>query len=336
VSLRGKRVLVTGADGFLGSHLAERLVREGASVRALVWYNAFDSRGWLDTAPADVVDAIEIVPGEIRDTEQMRRLADGVEVVLHLAALIAIPFSYDAPRSYVETNVIGTLNLLEAARGQGVAHFVHTSSSEVYGTARRVPIDEAHPLAAQSPYAATKIAADQLALSYHRSFGLPVTVLRPFNAYGPRQSLRAVIPSIILQVLAGEEPLRLGRLDTTRDFTFAADVVEGFLAAAASDTALGDVVQLGSGFEVSIRRTAELIGELCGRVPTIVSEPRRERPATSEVERLVADAAKAERLFGWRPAHAGLEGFRRGLRATIDWYSDPGNRRHYRQRVFAL
>jgi dTDP-glucose 4,6-dehydratase len=337
MKLDGVRVLVTGADGFIGSHLTERLVRAGADVRAFVLYSAFDTRGWLDAVPDEVRDAVEVVMGDIRDAERVDRASAGCEVVFHLAALIGIPYSYAAPRSYVETNVTGTLNVLEAARRHAVARVVHTSTSEVYGSARYVPIDEEHPLSAQSPYAASKIAADQLALSFHRTWGTPVAVLRPFNTYGPRQSVRAVIPSIVLQLLEHAPTVRLGNVEPTRDFNFVADVVDGFLAAARADGAVGEVIQIGTGHEVSIRRAAELIAEALDRPLAIEArEERRARPAASEVERLCADRAKARRLLGWEPAHAGEAGLRRGLATTAAWFSRPENRARYGVRDFAL
>jgi len=330
------RVLVTGAGGFIGSHVVEALVAAGARVRALVRYNGRQSRGWLadaalfpDQVPPDRVppDRVEVVAGDIRDPFQAAALVEGCTVVLHLAALIAIPYSYAAPASYVETNVTGTLNLLEAARRAGVARFVQTSTSEVYGTAVRVPMDEEHRLHPQSPYAASKVASDQLALSYHRSFGLPVVVLRPFNAFGPRQSPRAVLPGIILQLLGGAPVLRLGALHPTRDFTFAPDLARAFLAAATAEAAVGEVINVGSGFEITVGEAARLLCTLTGRgeVP-VETDPARLRPGTSEVERLYADAGRAARLLGWRPAMGGLEGFRQGLERTIAWYADPARR----------
>jgi NAD dependent epimerase/dehydratase len=335
-SLRDRRVLVTGADGFIGSHLVERLVREGASVRALVYYNAFDSQGWLDTCAGDVRRAIEVLPGDVRDAERTGQAVRGCSVVFHLAALIGIPYSYAAPRSYYDTNVLGTLNVLEAARQHAVARTIQTSTSEVYGTARYVPIDEEHPLGPQSPYAASKVAADQLALSYHRSFGLPVTIVRPFNTYGPRQSLRAVIPSIVVQLLRGRGPVRLGSVEPTRDFNFVDDVVSGFVAAAVSPRAVGQVINLGTGYEVSIRQTAEQIAEILGRSLTIENDAERLRPAASEVERLCASAVKARELVGWAPAHEGAEGLRRGLTAAIAWFQRPENLAHYREREYSV
>jgi dTDP-glucose 4,6-dehydratase len=330
IDLTGRRVLVTGADGFIGSHLTEALVREGARVRALVQYNSFGHWGWLETVPAATRDALEVVAGDVRDRHCMAEAVAGCSVVFHLAALIAIPYSYRAPESYLDTNIRGTLALLEAARAAGVEKFVQTSTSEVYGTARTVPIDEEHPLQAQSPYAATKVAADQLALSFQRSFGLPVTVIRPFNTYGPRQSTRAVIPTIITQLAAGAGRLSLGALTPTRDFSYVANTVSGFLAVARHPAAVGEVINIGSGFEISVGATARLIADLMGREVEIVCEAERLRPPGSEVERLFAGIAKAERLLGWRPPEPGPEGFRRGLQRTIEWFGEPANLTRYR------
>ncbi len=319
-----RRALITGADGFIGSHLAEALVAEGYRVRALVYYNAFGNRGWLDHIDAAVRRELEIVAGDVRDAAFVRHAVADVDVVFHLAALIGIPYSYEAPESYVDTNVRGTLNVLQAALDNDRAKVIHTSTSEVYGTAQSVPIGESHPLNAMSPYAATKIAADQLALSFWRAFGAPVTVVRPFNTYGPRQSRRAVIPTVIAQLAAGASELRLGNLHPTRDLTFVRDTVQGFVQADRSEAALGEVINLGTGFEISIGDLARLIADLMGSAAEIAQEQDRIRPEASEVERLCADAGKAERLLGWRPSHAGREGLVAGLQATIDWFTAQG------------
>lgn len=321
MNLQGKRVLVTGADGFIGSHLTEELVRRGHRVRAMVLYNSFGRWGWLDDAPRDVVDSLEVVMGDVRDPNGTRAAMEGVDVVLHLAALIAIPFSYTAPDAYVDTNVRGTLNVLQAARQLGTERVVHTSTSEVYGSARFVPITEEHPLVGQSPYSATKIGADQLALSFHRSFDLPVAVIRPFNTYGPRQSARAVIPTVITQILAGKRELELGALAPTRDFTFVRDTVRGFLAVAECDAAIGEVVNVGSGFEITIGDTAHLIAEAMGVEVSVKLDPKRLRPEKSEVDRLFCDASKAKRLCGWEPEIGGRDGFVAGLAETARWFA---------------
>lgn len=318
------KVLVTGADGFIGSHLAEALVRRGHETRAMVVYNSFGSRGWLDHADPALVSEMEIVAGDVRDAQSVATAVEGCETVLNLAALIAIPYSYQAPESYIDVNIRGALNVLKAARANG-AHVVQTSTSEVYGTAQRVPIDEDHPLNAQSPYAASKTGADQLALSFHLSFDMPVTVLRPFNTYGPRQSTRAVIPTIITQIAGGARTISLGALTPTRDFSFVADTAAGFIAAMETRGGIGAVINTGSGFEISIGDTASAIAEVMGVEIEIVSEAERMRPAGSEVERLFAANARARERLGWTPAYGGRDGFLRGLAETVEWYRDPTN-----------
>ncbi len=325
-----QRVLITGADGFIGSHLTEAAIRQGHTVRAFVMYNSFNSWGWLDHASADVRNELDVFAGDVRDPHGVREAMKGCDAVLHLAALIAIPYSYHSPDTYVDTNVKGTLNVLQAARALGVERIVHTSTSEVYGTARFVPITEEHPLQGQSPYSATKIAADQLAYSFYTSFGLPVVILRPFNTYGPRQSARAVIPTIITQIAAGERRIRLGAVTPMRDFNHVTDTAAAFLAALSSNAGLGEAVNVGSNFEVSIGDTARLIAELMGASIDIVADQGRLRPARSEVERLRADNTKAKTLFGWEPRFAGLDGFRRGLQNTIDWFCDAANLSGYK------
>lgn len=302
----------------------------------MVFYNAFNKWGWLDTLPNEIKEAIEVVSGDIRDPYGMKAFIKDCQVVFHLAALVAIPYSYHSPEAYVDANVKGTLNILQAARDLGVERVVHTSTSEVYGTARYVPIDEEHRLQAQSPYAASKIAADQLALSFHRSFDLPVSVVRPFNAYGPRQSARAVIPTIITQMASGKSQVKLGATHPTRDFSHVSDVVDGFRRAAECDAAVGEVCNLGSNFEISIGETAKLIAELMGKEVEIVCDERRLRPKKSEVERLWASNEKAKRLLGWRPAYEGREGLKRGLLQVIEWFTDPANLAHYKPELYNL
>lgn len=316
-----KLVAVTGAEGFIGSHLVEALVASGHRVRAMVLYNSFGSRGWLASLAPSVLDEVEVVLGDVRDPHALRAFVDGVEAVYHLAALIAIPYSYTAPHSYLETNAGGTLNVLEATRLAETPRIICTSTSEVYGTARRVPIDESHPLQAQSPYAASKIAADKLAESYHLSFGLPVVTLRPFNTYGPRQSTRAVIPTIVSQLAAGSEGLELGALTPTRDLLYVADTAQAFIAAATAplDAVAGTVLNAGTGRETSIGALAELIAGLMGRqLPAVTEAAERMRPPTSEVMRLVADASRLRELTGWRPSRTLEE----GLAETIAWFTD--------------
>jgi len=325
MDLKNRKILVTGADGFIGSHLTEELVRTGHDVRAFVYYNSFNSWGWLDHAEPAIRDGLDVFAGDIRDPHGVREAMKGCDVVLHLAALIAIPYSYHSPHSYVDTNVKGTLNVVQAARDLGVAKVVHTSTSEVYGTARFVPITEDHPLQGQSPYSATKIGADQVALSFHTSFETPVAVLRPFNTYGPRQSARAVIPTIITQIASGRSELELGALTPTRDFSFVQDTVRAFLAVAASDRTVGEVVNSGSGFEISIGDTAALIAEVMGAEVSVTADDARIRPEKSEVNRLFAGTAKITELTGWTPRYGGLEGFRRGLAETAAWFRDPAH-----------
>jgi NAD dependent epimerase/dehydratase len=319
------RILVTGADGFIGSHLTETLVRQGAKVRAFCLYNSFGSRGHLDRLDPEVQAKIEFFTGDIRDSGSARAAVQGCGTVLHLAALIAIPYSYAAPESYVDTNVKGTLNLLSAAKDLGVRKFVHTSTSEVYGTAQYVPIDEKHPLNAQSPYAATKVGADQMAIAFQRSFDLPVAVIRPFNTFGPRQSARAVLPTIITQIASGKNEIRLGNLKATRDFCYVKDTVAGFIAVMRSGRAVGEVTNIGSDFEVSIGDAADIIAELMGRKITIRVDEERLRPDASEVERLWAATEKAKALTDWKPQYSGREGFQRGLTETIAWFKDERN-----------
>lgn len=336
MNLTGKKILLTGADGFIGSHLTEELVRSGYNVRAFVFYNSFNSRGWLDRNPADIQKSLEIFSGDIRDPYGVKQAMTGCDIVLHLAALVAIPYSYHSPDTYVDTNIKGTLNVLQAARELGIEKIVHTSTSEVYGTARYVPIDENHPLQGQSPYAATKIGADQLALAFYRSFGTPVAVIRPFNTYGPRQSARAVIPTVITQLIGGNRIIKLGSIHPTRDFNYVKDTVQGFIATAACDQAVGEIINIGSNYEISIGDLVKTIAELMQTEVVIENDSQRLRPKNSEVERLWAENSKAKRLLGWNPAYGGLDGLKRGLRETINWFSDPDNIKNYRSDVYNL
>lgn len=313
----GVRVCVTGGEGFIGSHLVERLVREGASVKVLALYNPFGRYGWFDR-PGGVSSSqadVELLPGDVRDPERTFQAIDGAEVVFHLAALGGIPYSYVAPTSYVQINIEGTVNVAEAARRAGVRRLVHTSTSETYGTARTVPISEEHPMQPQSPYSASKIGADNMALSYHHAFDLPVAIIRPFNVYGPRQSTRAVIPSVLTQLHRGVQKLELGATSPTRDFTFVTDTVAGFLAVACCDRALGQVVNIGSGQEISIGELVRLLVEVTGTDAEIVTDDARLRPEGSEVERLLADGTRAREWTGWAPTVA----LRDGLKWTSDW-----------------
>jgi NAD dependent epimerase/dehydratase len=326
--LQGKKVLVTGADGFIGSHLVEALVKAGASVRAMSLYNSFNSWGWLDELSC--VGNIEVVSGDIRDSQFVRTAVDGMDVVFHLAALIAIPYSYQAPRSYVDTNVTGTLNVLQAVRECGTRQLLVSSTSEVYGTARSVPISEEHPRQPQSPYSATKIAADALAESFHLSFGLPVTIVRPFNTYGPRQSARAIIPTIILQLLSGQRRVKLGNVHPTRDLNYVEDTCRGFLALADCEESLGKSINVGSGSEISIGDLALLIGRVVGVEIEIVSDQQRMRPGSSEVERLLSDNGLITSLTDYAPAVTLEEGIGR----TVEWFRNPRIRERYKADIY--
>lgn len=324
------KILVTGAGGFIGSHVVEELVRSGRTVRALVRYNSSNSWGWLDGLPQDVRDQIEVMAGDVRDPNGMRVAMTDVGQVFHLAALIGIPYSYHAPDSYVDTNIKGTLNVLQAARDADVERILVTSTSEVYGTARQVPITEEHPRQGQSPYSASKIGADHLALSYHLSFGTPVTVVRPFNTYGPRQSARAVIPTIITQLMAGCKELRLGSLSPTRDLVFVRDTAHAFRTIAATPALIGEEVNIATQREISVGDLAKKLMELTGRHADIISSDERIRPAKSEVERLLGSAEKLTRLTGWVPEHD----LDNGLRHTVEWFSDPVNRAGYKWQIY--
>ncbi len=332
---RGK-ILVTGADGFIGSHLTEALVRAGYDVRAFVLYNSYNTWGWLDRCGADVKGKFEIFAGDVRDPYGVRAAMKDCDSVLHLAALIAIPFSYHSPDTYVDTNVKGTLNIVQAARDLGVSRVIQTSTSEVYGTARFVPITEDHPLQGQSPYSASKIGADQIAMSFHASFGTPVVLLRPFNTYGPRQSARAVIPTIMTQIASGKRRIRLGAVHPTRDFNYVEDTVDGFIAALRAERAVGETINLGSNFEISVGDAAHAIAEAMGTTIEIDTDDLRLRPAKSEVERLWASNVKARELLGWNPRHGGRDGFVRGLAKTAAWFQDASNLAAYKSEIYNI
>ena len=333
MSIGHKRILVTGADGFIGSHLIEHLLEEGYNVRAFVLYNSFNSWGWLDTLPEKIKKALDVFAGDIRDPHGVKKAMLGCDAVMHLAALIGIPYSYHSPDTYIDTNIKGTLNVLQAARELEVSRVLQTSTSEVYGTAKFVPITEDHPLQGQSPYSASKIGADQLALSFHASFGTPVTVVRPFNTYGPRQSARAVIPTIITQIAQGARKLKLGSLHPTRDFSFVKDTVRAFSACLESKKAVGETINFGSNFEISIGQVAQTIAQLMDSKIKIEAEAARRRPAKSEVERLWADNSKAKKLTGWVPRYAGLAGFEKGLEETIRWFKESGHLAQYKSHL---
>jgi NAD dependent epimerase/dehydratase len=334
--MKNQKILITGADGFIGSHLTEALVRQGYSVRSFVLYNSFNSWGWLDHCGEDVKGKFEVFAGDIRDPNGVRTAMKGCDAVLHLAALIAIPYSYHSPDTYVDTNIKGTLNIVQAARDLGVSKVVHTSTSEVYGTAQFVPITEDHPLQGQSPYSASKIGADQIAMSFYTSFGTPVATLRPFNTYGPRQSARAVIPTIITQIANGKRQIKLGAVHPTRDFNYVADTVGGFMAALNSDRGIGEVINIGSNFEISIGDTARAIAEAMGVEIEIITDEQRLRPEKSEVERLWASNDKARELLGWQPQYGGLDGFRRGLSETVNWFNEPAHLASYKSDIYNL
>lgn len=336
MELTGKRILVTGADGFIGSHLVEHLVGLGCDVRAFVYYNSFNSWGWLDQSAESVKRSIEVFSGDIRDPHGVKTAMKDCDVVMHLAALIAIPYSYHSPDTYVDTNIKGTLNIVQAARDLGVERIVHTSTSEVYGTAKFVPITEDHPLQGQSPYSASKIGADQIAMSFHYSFGTPVTIIRPFNTYGPRQSARAVIPTIISQIASGKREIKLGAVHPTRDFNFVRDTVRGFVSLAECDESIGTVTNIGSNFEISVGDTARLIAKLMGEEITFGTDEQRMRPSASEVERLWADNSRARAVAGWTPEYAGVDGLARGLEETIHWFSDPANLGRYKADTYNI
>jgi NAD dependent epimerase/dehydratase len=323
-----KNVLVTGADGFIGSHLTELLVREGYHVKALSQYNSFNYWGWLEDVGC--LDEIEVVNGDVRDPHYCKHITKNIDTVFHLAALIAIPYSYVAPDSYVDTNIKGTLNICQAALENGVQRVIHTSTSEVYGTAQYVPIDEKHPLQAQSPYSASKIGADAMAMSFFNAFDLPLTIARPFNTYGPRQSARAVIPTIISQIASGQKQIQLGDVTPTRDFNYVADTCRGFLELARSNAAIGETVNIGSNFEISVGDTLNLIRELMGSDVEFLMDDQRLRPGKSEVFRLWCDNKKINELTGFAPEYD----IRRGLQATIDWFIQPANLAKYKTNIY--
>ncbi len=326
------KILVTGAGGFIGSHVTEALVKAGYSVKAFVEYNSFSSWGWLDHIEKGLLDEIEIFSGDVRDPFGVKKAMQGCNKVLHLAALIGIPYSYHSPESYVQTNVTGTLNVVQAARDLGLEGVIHTSTSEVYGSAQYVPIDEKHPLQPQSPYSATKIAADQIALSYYHAFELPVTVIRPFNTYGPRQSARAIIPTTIAQINHGLREIKLGSLEPTRDFTYVSDTAKAYVNALTAKDIVGKTINLGANFEISIAQLVQMIGELMGQEINVSLDPARIRPKNSEVERLWSDNTLAKQLLDWQPSLQGLTGLKQGLESTIKWFLS--NQHHYKPEIY--
>jgi len=332
MNLKNKKILVTGSDGFIGSHLVERLLDENCQIKAFVYYNSFNSWGWLDTFPKNKLKEIEVFAGDIRDTNGVRTAVKNTDIVFHLAALIGIPFSYHSPDSYIDTNIKGTLNILQAARDFNVERVVITSTSEVYGTAQYVPINEKHPFQGQSPYSASKIGADKIAESFYRSFSTPVIIARPFNTYGPRQSARAVIPTIITQLLSGKKEMHLGSLHPTRDLNYVNDICNGFITLTQCDVAVGKEINIGSGTEISIGDLANLLIELIGSNAKIVSQDARKRPEESEVGRLVCDNSLMEELTGWKPETP----LKEGLLKTIEWFRDKENLKRYKKDIYCI
>ena len=333
---KAKSVLVTGADGFIGSHLVELLLEKNISVKAFVYYNSFNSWGWLDSLSNRQLSAIQIFQGDIRDPNGVRDAVKNCDVIFHLAALIAIPYSYHSPDTYVDTNIKGTLNILQAARDYNVQKIIHTSTSEVYGTAQYVPIPETHPLQGQSPYSASKIGADQMAMSFYRSFGVPVSILRPFNTYGPRQSARAVIPTIISQIASGKTEIQLGSTSPTRDFTYVTDTASAFIQTAQSESTVGNCINCGSNFEISIGDMVAMIADIMGKKVDVIVDQQRIRPENSEVERLWADTQLAKKMFDWSPKYGGLDGFRLGIEQTIEWFLNPNNLKFYKPDLYTI
>ena len=329
-------LLVTGGAGFIGSHLTEELVRQGLNVKAFVQYNSFNSWGWLDESEKEIKQNLDVFSGDIRDPYGVRTAMQDCDCVLNLAALIAIPYSYHSPDTYVDTNVKGALNIVQAAKELGVKKVVQTSTSEVYGTAQFVPITEEHPLQGQSPYSASKIGADQIAMSFYNSFGTPLAIIRPFNTYGPRQSARAVIPTIITQIANGKRKIKLGALSPTRDFNYVKDTVQGFIDVAKSDNSIGEVINIGSNYEISIGDTVKLIAEVMNVEIEIETDEIRLRPEKSEVNRLWADNTKAKKLIGWKPKYGEREGFKQGLLETIDWFTNNDNLKKYKADVYNI
>lgn len=324
----GKNILITGADGFIGSHLTEMLFKEGANIKALSQYNSFNYWGWLEDI--DCLDKIEVLNGDIRDPHYCKTITKNIDIVFHLASLIAIPYSYMAPDSYIDTNTKGTLNICQAALDNSVKRIIHTSTSEVYGTARYVPIDEKHPLQPQSPYSASKIGADMIAMSFYNTFDLPLTIARPFNTYGPRQSARAVIPTIITQIASGKKEIKLGDISPTRDFNYVSDTCRGFIELAKCDLAIGETVNIGSNYEISIKNTLELIKKLMNSDIEFISENQRIRPEKSEVQRLWCDNSKIKKLTGFKP----IINIEDGLKKTIDWFVNKENLKKYKVDIY--
>ena len=329
-------ILVTGACGFIGSHTVERLVKKGYNVKAFTFYNSRGSNGWIDNLDKKIIKEINIISGDIRDQDFLINNSKKVDAILHLAALIGIPYSYHAPKSYIETNVIGTYNVLNASKINNIPKTIITSTSEVYGTAQSIPISENHPLNAQSPYAASKTGADQLALSFYRSYNLPVTIIRPFNTFGPRQSTRAIIPTIITQILNNNGNIKLGNLSPTRDFTFVEDTADSFIQALKSKKIAGETINIGNNFEISIKEIVKIMKEDFGYNFNIILDKKRVREKKSEVFRLIASNRKAKKILNWKPNYAGLKGFKLGLKKTIEWFKDPKNLKDYNSDSYSI
>jgi len=329
-------ILVTGACGFIGSHLVERLVKKGFNVSALTFYNSRGSNGWVDNLDKKVVKDLNIITGDIRDQDFITNHTKKIDTIMHLAALIGIPYSYHAPKSYIDTNITGTYNILNAAKINNVSKTIITSTSEVYGTAQSIPIRESHSLNAQSPYAASKIAADQLALSFYRSFNLPITIIRPFNTFGPRQSARAIIPTIITQILSNNRKIRLGNLSPTRDFTFIEDTVESFTKVLNKDQLAGETINIGNNFEISIKEIIKIMKQDFGFDFNVVLDKKRVRVKKSEVFRLIGSNNKAKKMLSWKPKYSGVKGFKRGLKKTIEWFSNPKNLKYYKSNFYSI
>ena len=332
MELSGKHVLITGSDGFIGSHLVERLIKEGCNVRAFVFYNSFNSYGWIDTFPKNILEKIDIFPGDIRDQDRVRQAMHNVDMVFHLAALIAIPFSYFSPESYIDTNIKGTLNVLQAAKDLNTKRILITSTSEVYGTAQYVPIDEKHPLQGQSPYSATKISADKIAESFYRSFDMPISIVRPFNTYGPRQSARAVIPTVISQLLSGLEEIKLGNVDTTRDFNYISDTVSGFVEIARKEETVGEEINIATQKEITIEKLVNTLINIINRNAKIIIDEDRFRPEKSEVYRLLGSNSKIKKLTEWQPEYDLIS----GLEETVAWFKDKNNLERYKYLLYNI
>ena len=331
-----KKILVTGADGFIGSHLVEELIRRGYNVRAFTLYNSFSSWGWLDQLPNEIISELEICAGDIRDPIVVKEAMKGCDIVMNLAALIAIPYSYKSPNTFIDTNIKGTLNVVQAAREWRLEKVIHTSTSEVYGTAQFTPITEEHPLQGQSPYSASKIGADHIAMSFFHTFETPVSIIRPFNTFGPRQSARAIIPTVITQIAQKTKKIKVGALDPTRDFNYIKDIVEGFIAGIKSEKCIGEAINLGTGSEFSIRETIQIISEVMNTSVDIEQDQERIRPKNSEVERLLACNKKAEKFLKWKPEYVGREGFKKALKETAEWFIKPENLKTYKANIYNI